>query len=71
MLDADTGKSLYPGLTVEQERQYLEVVRSSLGGCSVYKDVRGRDRGHLEVRDPKLHAHLFLGPGHFTSWEQS
>lgn len=37
----------------------------------MYKDVHGRDRGHLEARGPKPYAHAYLGTGHLTSQGQS
>lgn len=54
MNDADIGerKSMYSGLTVEQEREHLEVGEGQPRGrgCSVCEDVRGRDGGHPEAR---------------------
>lgn len=54
MNDADIGerKSMYSGLTVEQEREHLEVGegQSRGRGCSLCEDVHGRDGGHPEAR---------------------
>lgn len=43
---------MYSGLTVEQEREHLEVREGQPRGrgCSMCEDVRGRDGGHPEAR---------------------